>query len=334
MVVFIAEDRALPLVNIAITVRTGSWLEPAGKEGLAAFTGSQMRRGGTKRLSAEAARRATRLSRRADRHRDRRDGGLGDTQLPRRQPRRVARALPRGAALAAFPGGPPRPGQGAVAAGDAEAQRRVGRHRRPRVLLPPLGTGLLHQPLHHRGLGSLDQPRGHACLPREILPSGEHDRGGVRRVRQGRDAAQARAGLCGLALAKDRGTADPVADLAGRTRSLPRAEGREPGAGFDRSAHHPPRRSRRLRARGDERDPRRQRLHLADHQDGALERGPRLLRRFGPVAGGLLRRPLPRRVPVEEPQRALRDRARPATRSAACASSRSRPKSCRRSRTR
>ena len=53
MVVFIAEDRALPLVNIAITVRTGSWLEPAGKEGLAAFTGSQMRRGGTKRLSAE-----------------------------------------------------------------------------------------------------------------------------------------------------------------------------------------------------------------------------------------------------------------------------------------
>jgi len=53
MVVFIAEDRALPLVNIALTVRAGSWLEPAGKEGLAALTGSQMRRGGTKSLTAE-----------------------------------------------------------------------------------------------------------------------------------------------------------------------------------------------------------------------------------------------------------------------------------------
>ena len=54
MVVYIAEDRALPLVNIALSVRVGSWLEPPGKEGLAGFTGSQMRRGGTKSLSAEA----------------------------------------------------------------------------------------------------------------------------------------------------------------------------------------------------------------------------------------------------------------------------------------
>src|SRR3990170_6993928 len=46
MVVFIAEDRTLPLVNIALTVRVGSWLEPAGKEGLAALTGSLVRRGG------------------------------------------------------------------------------------------------------------------------------------------------------------------------------------------------------------------------------------------------------------------------------------------------
>jgi predicted Zn-dependent peptidase len=53
MVVYIAEDRALPLGNIALTVRVGSWLDPEGKEGLAAFTGSQMRRGGTKSLSAE-----------------------------------------------------------------------------------------------------------------------------------------------------------------------------------------------------------------------------------------------------------------------------------------
>ena len=53
MVVFIAEDKTLPLVNIGLTVRTGSYLEPAGKEGLAALTGSQMRRGGTKSLTAE-----------------------------------------------------------------------------------------------------------------------------------------------------------------------------------------------------------------------------------------------------------------------------------------
>lgn len=53
MVVYIAEDRALPLVNIALSVRVGSWLEPAGKEGIAGLTGSQMRRGGTKSLTAE-----------------------------------------------------------------------------------------------------------------------------------------------------------------------------------------------------------------------------------------------------------------------------------------
>jgi predicted Zn-dependent peptidase len=53
MIVFIAEDPTLPLVNIAVTVRTGSYLEPEGKEGLAAFTGSQIRRGGTTSLSAE-----------------------------------------------------------------------------------------------------------------------------------------------------------------------------------------------------------------------------------------------------------------------------------------
>ncbi len=53
MVVFIAEDRTLPLVSIALTIRTGSYLDPKGKEGLAALTGSQMRRGGTRSLAAE-----------------------------------------------------------------------------------------------------------------------------------------------------------------------------------------------------------------------------------------------------------------------------------------
>jgi zinc protease len=53
MVVFIAEDPTLPLVNVALTIRTGSWLEPAGKEGVASLTGSQIRRGGSRALTAE-----------------------------------------------------------------------------------------------------------------------------------------------------------------------------------------------------------------------------------------------------------------------------------------
>ena len=53
MVAYVAEDKALPLVNIAITVRTGSHLDPQGKEGLASFTGSQIRRGGSSSLTAE-----------------------------------------------------------------------------------------------------------------------------------------------------------------------------------------------------------------------------------------------------------------------------------------
>ncbi len=53
MVAYVIEDRALPLVNIQVIVRAGSWLEPAGKEGLARLTGSQMRAGGTKSLTAE-----------------------------------------------------------------------------------------------------------------------------------------------------------------------------------------------------------------------------------------------------------------------------------------
>ncbi len=53
MVAYILEDRALPLVNIQVTVRAGGWLEPVGKEGLARITGAQMRAGGTKSLTAE-----------------------------------------------------------------------------------------------------------------------------------------------------------------------------------------------------------------------------------------------------------------------------------------
>ncbi len=53
IVAFIKEDRTLPLVSIAAQVRTGRWLEPEGKQGLAALVGSQLRRGGTRSLPAE-----------------------------------------------------------------------------------------------------------------------------------------------------------------------------------------------------------------------------------------------------------------------------------------
>ena len=53
MVVYIAEDRTLPLVNVALTIRGGRYLEPSGKEGLAGLTGALMRRGGTERMNAE-----------------------------------------------------------------------------------------------------------------------------------------------------------------------------------------------------------------------------------------------------------------------------------------
>ena len=53
MVVFIAEDQTLPLVSVTVLAPTGAYLEPEGKEGLAALTGQQMRRGGTRTLSAE-----------------------------------------------------------------------------------------------------------------------------------------------------------------------------------------------------------------------------------------------------------------------------------------
>lgn len=53
VVAYLVEDHDLPLVNILTVVRTGSYLDPAGKEGLASLTGSQMRAGGTKAKTAE-----------------------------------------------------------------------------------------------------------------------------------------------------------------------------------------------------------------------------------------------------------------------------------------
>ncbi len=52
-VVYLLEDHELPLISMTATMRTGSWLDPADKIGLAAMTGSIMRTGGGGGLSSE-----------------------------------------------------------------------------------------------------------------------------------------------------------------------------------------------------------------------------------------------------------------------------------------
>ncbi len=51
--VYVAEDRDLPLVDLSVTVRLGSFLDPADRRGLAELTGSMLRRGGTASMTAE-----------------------------------------------------------------------------------------------------------------------------------------------------------------------------------------------------------------------------------------------------------------------------------------
>jgi predicted Zn-dependent peptidase len=52
-VAYVVPDRELPLVNLAIYVRTGEYLDPAGKEGVGELTGYLLARGGTKTWTAE-----------------------------------------------------------------------------------------------------------------------------------------------------------------------------------------------------------------------------------------------------------------------------------------
>ena len=52
-VAYVVPDRELPLVNIVIYVRTGQWVEPNGKQGVADMAGYLLARGGTKFKTAE-----------------------------------------------------------------------------------------------------------------------------------------------------------------------------------------------------------------------------------------------------------------------------------------
>ena len=53
MVVYLLEDHELPLITVNAMIRTGTWLDPADKVGLAAMTGAVMRTGGSARMSAD-----------------------------------------------------------------------------------------------------------------------------------------------------------------------------------------------------------------------------------------------------------------------------------------
>lgn len=53
IVAYVAEDHALPLVNISVLVRVGAFLGPSDKPGLAEMTGELIRLGGTSTMKAE-----------------------------------------------------------------------------------------------------------------------------------------------------------------------------------------------------------------------------------------------------------------------------------------
>lgn len=52
LVIYLLEDHELPLITISALIRTGSWLDPPDKVGLAALTGTVMRTGGSGGFSA------------------------------------------------------------------------------------------------------------------------------------------------------------------------------------------------------------------------------------------------------------------------------------------
>jgi zinc protease len=52
-VAYVASDRELPLVNLVITIRTGDWVEPDGKEGLTDLCGNLLTRAGTESRTAQ-----------------------------------------------------------------------------------------------------------------------------------------------------------------------------------------------------------------------------------------------------------------------------------------
>lgn len=73
-VAYVVPDRELPLINLVVYIRTGQYLEPDGKEGLAELTGYLLARGGTQsKTSEELEERLAFLAARLE-------SGVGETQ--------------------------------------------------------------------------------------------------------------------------------------------------------------------------------------------------------------------------------------------------------------
>ncbi|HVF86560.1 MAG TPA: pitrilysin family protein [Pyrinomonadaceae bacterium] len=73
-IAYLVEDHDFPLVNVSVLVRTGGYLVPSGKEGLASLTGSQIRQGGT------TSKKAQEFDEAADFLAANISSGIGDTQ--------------------------------------------------------------------------------------------------------------------------------------------------------------------------------------------------------------------------------------------------------------
>src|SRR5215203_4391263 len=139
VVVYAVEDHDLPLVNISTLVRTGTYLEPAEKVGLAGLVGSQMRAGGAGKMTAEQFDEA------ADFLAAQLSSGVGSTQGNANLPRGQAQARQE-------------PDTSVVGA----AQRQHDHHRVARVGPSPPGLGALLDEGHDEGFRRVD----HAAGPR------------------------------------------------------------------------------------------------------------------------------------------------------------------------
>ena len=213
--------RRCPSSTSSLTLRTGSYLEPAGKEGLAALTGSQIRRGGTQEPHRRAARRAARLPGRAA------SAPASATPRARASLNCLRDNLDESLKLfvemlkrAALPGGPPGAGQGAGAPGDEEAQRRLRGHRAARVERAALRRGALHATASPPRPPSRSITRDDlVAFHRQLLPPREHDRGGLGLVLARGDDPQAGGGLRGLAGHEADGAAGARGDRDRRARA-------------------------------------------------------------------------------------------------------------------
>ena len=171
-VAYVVPDHELPLVNISITIRVGSYLEPAGKEGLAGLTGYLLARGGTKSKSAEA------LEERLDFLAASLNSGIGADQGSVSL-NLLAKDLDEGLGILREVLTAPRFQDDKIALRKQQMLQAMKQRNddsddiegRERGFLAYRGK-LLGQPLFHRRLGGFHHARGHRGLPQKVVSPG------------------------------------------------------------------------------------------------------------------------------------------------------------------